>query len=211
MSTKGVPAQNGAPLPVSPRQGSMTVTNPTPETESPQDTAPVDDHVPVEDTAVDVENHEHESDPLAELARERDEYLDDLRRQRAEFENYRKRVANDSAVQRTNGRLDTIVALLEFADDLDRLAQAAREAANQDDDLVRAIGLLDSKWRHVLGGLQVERIDATEVTFDPTQHDAVSQIPAEDALDEPVVTEVMRTGYRSGDRVLRPAMVVVKQ
>lgn len=184
------------------------MTNPTPDT-----TPGLDEDVIADDNAEAMIGFEStaDADPLAELTRERDEYLDDLRRQRAEFENYRKRVANDGAIQRTNGRFETLSALLEFADDLDRLASAARAAANQDDDLVRAIGLLENKWRHALGGLQVERIEATDVPFDPNQHDAVSQIPADPPYDTPMVVDVMRVGYRSGERVLRPAMVVVSQ
>jgi molecular chaperone GrpE len=58
-----------------------------------------------------------------------------------------------------------------------------------------------------------ERIDATGVPFDPNLHEAVQQIEAEPeaAGGEPVVAQVLRPGYRAGDRVLRAAMVVVEQ
>jgi molecular chaperone GrpE len=49
------------------------------------------------------------------------------------------------------------------------------------------------------------------VPFDPNQHEAVQQQPADEPGDEPVVAEVLRPGYRLGERVLRPAMVVVEQ
>jgi len=197
------------------RQGSNTVTTPTPETE------PVTDEVTVQaepsDTQpareVPVETGDGDAiDPLVQATKERDEYLDDLRRARAEFENYRKRMANDSAIQRAHGRHETVMALLEVADDLDRLVTATQATDETDSgDVVRAITLLESKWRHALNGLNVERIDATGVAFDPTQHDAVSQVAATEPTDTPVVVQIMRAGYRSGDRVLRPAMVVVAQ
>lgn len=191
------------------------MTNPTPETEpvpenqtadtSLSDTNP-DSDVPVETGDDDA------LDPLAQAVKERDEYLDDLRRARAEFENYRKRMANDSAIQRAHGRHETVMALLEVADDLDRLVAATTQTEGADpSDIARAIALLDSKWRHALNGLHVERIDATGVAFDPTEHDAVSQVEAEEPTDTPVVAQIMRVGYRSGERILRPAMVVVAQ
>jgi molecular chaperone GrpE len=192
----------------------MTVTNPTPETEPHRDDVRDDTDLVEVDNVNDVAEEMPATDaidPLEQVTKERDEYLDDLRRQRAEFENYRKRVANDSAVQRTLGRYDTVLALLEFADDLDRLSAAAAESEHAENDLIRAIELLDSKWRHALASLKVERIDAVGVEFDPNQHDAVSQIPAEEPQDTPMIAQVMRVGYRSADRVLRPAMVVVAQ
>ncbi|MEX2533880.1 MAG: nucleotide exchange factor GrpE [Nitriliruptoraceae bacterium] len=191
------------------------MTTPTPETE------PVTDEITAETepsntqsaSDVPVETDDGDTiDPLTQVTQERDEYLDDLRRARAEFENYRKRMANDSAIQRAHGRHETIMALFEVADDLDRLVTATQTTEETDTgDVARAITLLDSKWRHALNGLNVERIDATGVAFDPTQHDAVSQVAAEEPIDTPVVAQIMRVGYRSGDRVLRPAMVVVAQ
>lgn len=191
------------------------MTNPTPETEPVTDetTAEVEtsDTQPASDLPVETGDGDA-IDPLAQVTQERDEYLDDLRRARAEFENYRKRMANDHAIQRAHGRHETVMALLEVADDLDRLVTATQASDETDtDDVARAITLLDNKWRHALSGLNVERIDATGVAFDPTQHDAVSQVVAEEPTDTPVVAQIMRVGYRSGDRVLRPAMVVVAQ
>ena len=148
-------------------------------------------------------------DPLAAVTQERDEYLDDLRRARAEFENYRKRMANEGAVQRTLGRHDVVTALLEFSDDLDRLVDAA--IITDTNDLAHAVNLLANKWRQALTGLNIARIEDTGVAFDPNEHDAVSQIPADEPTETPVVAEVMRVGYRSGERVLRPAIVVVAQ
>ena len=188
------------------------MTTPTPETDpviaETQDAA-IDAADPV-DAATSLETEPSvDVDPLDAVTKERDEYLDDLRRARAEFENFRKRMANDSGLQRTRGRNDTIVSLLEFADDLERLVQASVDTDAT--DLARAIGLLDSKWRSAISGLNVERIDATGVAFDPNEHDAVTQIAAEEPTEVPIVAEVMRVGYRSGNTILRPAMVVVAQ
>ena len=146
---------------------------------------------------------------------QRDEYLDDLRRSHADFENYRKRVARDGTVQRAQGRADVVTALLDVLDDLDRVVSAAAsvDATTLTADagaVTSGIQVVADKARRVLEGLGVERIDAAGVPFDPTMHDAVQQLEVE-GVEEPAVHEVLRPGYRLPDRVLRPAMVVVAQ
>jgi len=141
---------------------------------------------------------------LTEAERQRDEFLDDLRRAHADFENYRRRVVRDGAVQREQGRVDVTSALLEVLDDLDRTLAVLDEAA--DERVAHGIGLVAAKLRQVVIGFGLERIDAVGVPFDPTQHEAVQQAGAS---EEPRVVEVLRPGYRIGERVLRAAMVVV--
>ena len=152
---------------------------------------------------------------LEGLEAQRDEYLDDLRRSHADFENYRKRVARDGAVQREIGRSDVISSLLDVLDDLDRVVAAAGglDAAALTSDMsavASGVQVVAEKARRALEGLGVERVDAAGVPFDPTVHDAVQQIDGEDVA-EPTVHQVLRPGYRLPDRVLRPAMVVVAQ
>jgi molecular chaperone GrpE len=139
----------------------------------------------------------------------RDEYLDDLRRSHADFENYRRRVMRDGAAQREAGKADVAGGLLDVLDDLDRTLQAA--SGSDDTDLAKGIELVASKLVHALTESGLSRIDEVGVTFDPNVHEAVSQQPAEEPVEEPVVAEVFRPGYRLGDRVLRAAMVVVAQ
>jgi molecular chaperone GrpE len=146
---------------------------------------------------------------------QRDEYLDDLRRSHADFENYRKRVVRDAALQRTIGRSDVVTALLDVLDDLDRVVVAADDidpsALTPDAAAVTSgVQVVAEKARRALEGLGVERVDVAGVPFDPTLHDAVQQVAGED-VGVPTVHEVLRPGYRFPDRVLRPAMVVVAQ
>jgi molecular chaperone GrpE len=158
---------------------------------------------------------------LDQVEAQRDEYLDDLRRAHADFENYRKRVARDGAVQREHGRADVVNALLDMLDDLDRVVAAADgldHAALAADAAAVASGVrvVADKALHALAGLGIERVDATGVAFDPTVHDAVQQVDAATDgagadVDGPVVHALLRPGYRLPDRVLRPAMVVVAQ
>ena len=158
---------------------------------------------------------------LEQVEAQRDEYLDDLRRAHADFENYRKRVARDGAVQREQGRADVVSALLDALDDLDRIVAAA-DALDADvltvdvGAVASGVRVVAEKAQRTLAALGVERVDAAGVAFDPTVHDAVQQVAADsidggEALEGPVVHEVLRPGYRLPDRVLRPAMVVVAQ
>jgi molecular chaperone GrpE len=146
---------------------------------------------------------------------QRDEYLDDLRRSHADFENYRKRVARDGALQREVGRSDVVSALLDVLDDLDRVVAAAEalDATSLAPDaaaVASGVQVAAEKAQRVLSGLGVERVDAPGVPFDPTVHDAVQQVVG-DGESDPIVHQVLRPGYRLPDRVLRPAMVVVAQ
>jgi molecular chaperone GrpE len=139
----------------------------------------------------------------------RDEYLDDLRRSHADFENYRRRILREGAAQREAGKADIAGPLLEVLDDLDRTLVAAD--GSPDKDLAKGVALVASKLTTTLGRVGLERIEATEVPFDPNVHEAVQEQPADEPTDEPVVVQVLRPGYRLGERTLRPAMVVVEQ
>jgi len=143
---------------------------------------------------------------IAALEAERDEYLDQLRRVAAEFDNYRKRVARDqeSLVARAHERL--MKALIPVLDDLERALVAAEE--HEEAKLHEGVGLVARELRKALEREGLEEIE-TDGSFDPHVHEALLSQPSE--LDEGSVVEVLQKGYRLGDRVLRPARVVVSQ
>ncbi|MFA9431480.1 nucleotide exchange factor GrpE [Egicoccus sp. AB-alg2] len=185
-----------------PATGDPTATPATPDAD---DAAEPHDVEPVEDPR-------SREELLAELAAaesQRDQYLDDLRRAWAEFENFRKRTAREAAAQRDVGKADVTGALLEVLDDLDRTVEAAEQSS--DENLAKGVQLVAEKLVRTLQGLGLERVDDTGVHFDPNHHEAVSQQPADEPAEHPVVAQVFRPGYRMGERVLRPAMVVVEQ
>jgi molecular chaperone GrpE len=141
---------------------------------------------------------------LAEAEAKAEEHLDDLKRLAAEFDNYRKRTARDqeSLVARAAERL--VKELLPVLDDLERALVAADEHEEAKlEDGVRLVhrSLADSLRREGL-----EEIP-TEGVFDPHVHEALLSQPS-DAVEGTVI-EVLQKGYRLGDRVLRPARVVV--
>ena len=157
-----------------------------------------------------------EEDPVAAAQRERDEYLDALRRKQAEFENFRKRMMRDGASQRISGHAEVAERMLDVLDDFDRTLEAAdvdgrsQGRTEVDDSFVKGVQLVHDKLVRVLEDFGLTRIDEGG-TFDPNRHEAVQQVEADEDLDEPVVDQVLRPGYELGGRVLRAAMVVVRQ
>jgi molecular chaperone GrpE len=135
---------------------------------------------------------------------ERDAYLDSLQRLKAEFDNYRKRAARDqeSLVARAHERL--VKELLPVLDDLGRALEAA--AAHEEAKLEEGVALVQRELSAVLEREGLLEIEA-DGRFDPHVHEALlSQLSEK---EEGTVIEVIQKGYRLGDRVLRPARVVV--
>jgi molecular chaperone GrpE len=138
-----------------------------------------------------------EPSPLEAMTAERDQFKDMALRIQADFENYRKRSAALQAdeIDRATGR--TVENLLPILD-------ACEAAFAHGADAVEPI------WSALLGALQkqgLEVLDLADQPFDPSLADAVAHEPGD---GEPVVAEVLRTGYRWKNRVLRAAMVRVK-
>ena len=143
---------------------------------------------------------------MALLEKERDEYLNDLKRVAADFENYRRRAARDqeSLVARAHERL--VKELLPVLDDLERALEAAAE--HEEAKLEEGVRLVH---RELAGALSKEGLVeiATNGRFDPHVHEALLSQPSEE--DDGAILEVIQKGYRLGDRVLRPARVVISQ
>jgi molecular chaperone GrpE len=141
---------------------------------------------------------------LAALEAERDEHLNDLKRVAAEFENYRKRVLRDqeSLVARAHERL--VKELLPVLDDLERALAAAEE--HEEATLEEGVRLVHRELADALAREGLAEIETNGV-FDPHVHEALLSQPSDQDVGS--VLEVVQKGYRLGDRVLRPARVVV--
>lgn len=147
---------------------------------------------------------------LAIVEAERDEYLADLQRKAAELSNVLKREERNAGAGRVEGRLDVMRALLEVLDDFERTMAAV--AASENASLRDGVAMVHDKLRAALAQQGLTRTGEVGETFDPNRHEAVQQVEADDGPHEdPVVAEVFRPGYVVGDRVVRAAMVVVKQ
>jgi molecular chaperone GrpE len=140
-------------------------------------------------------------DVLAATERERDDYLDALRRLQADFENYKKRMQRHQAETVERAGEDLAGKLLPVLDTLD----LARQHGAGDGVEQIATALFD-----VLAKEGLERIDPVGQPFDPNEHEAVSHEEGDGGADGPVVSGLMRAGYRWKGRLVRAAMVTVK-
>jgi molecular chaperone GrpE len=142
------------------------------------------------------------------LQREREAALDAARRVQADFENYRKRVLREQTalVERaTEGLLTQLLPVLDSFE----LALGNVQGDEIDAEKVRkGVELVYAELFGVLEKAGLERIEADGAPFDPNEHEAVMH---EDGDGEPVVAEVLRTGWTLKGRVLRPAMVKVRR
>ena len=143
---------------------------------------------------------------LALLERERDEYLADLKRVAAEFDNFRKRIARDQEAQSARAHEKLVKELLPVLDDLERALVAAEE--HEEAKLEEGVRLVHRELRSALGKEGLVEIE-TDGIFDPHVHEALLTQPSEQA--DGAILEVIQKGYRLGDRVLRPARVVISQ
>jgi molecular chaperone GrpE len=151
-----------------------------------------------------------QSDELEEraalLEKERDEYLADLQRVAADFENYRKRVAREQENLAARAHERLVKELLPVLDDLERALRAAEE--HEEAELEEGVRLVHRELEDALAKEGLVEIE-TDGKFDPHVHEALLSQPSE--KDEGDIIEVLQKGYRLGDRVLRPARVVISQ
>ena len=147
---------------------------------------------------------EEATDPLAEVTRERDEYLDALQRLQAEFANYRKRTARESMELSTRASERVVKELLPIVDDLERALEAG--AVHEEAKLEEGVRLVHRALADLLTKEGLVEVEANG-KFDPHVHEALLSQPSDE--EEGSVIEVVQKGYRLGDRVLRPARVVV--
>jgi len=138
---------------------------------------------------------------------ERDEYLADLQRLAAEFENYRKRAIRDHERLVAHAHERLVKELLPILDDLERALEAAER--HEEATLVDGVKLVEQSLRKALVKEGLAEIE-TDGPFDPHVHEALLTRPDEGA-EAGSVLEVVQRGYRLGDKVVRPARVIVAE
>jgi molecular chaperone GrpE len=147
------------------------------------------------------------ADELATVTRERDDYLDHLRRLKAEWDNYRKRVQRDNEELRLRAAETVVESLLPVMDNLSRALEAGDQ--HEEGQLLAGLSLVADQLRGTLAGHGLEEIEVDPgVTFDPEYHEAIVAQPS-DEYDEGTVTKVLERGYLLHGKLLRPAKVIV--
>jgi len=157
-------------------------------------------------------------DQLADTKRERDEYLELAQRTKADFENYRKRMAAETERAAQRGKSELAEQLIGVIDNLERAlaaagvdASAALSGEVETSSPLEQGALLTYRDLHSnLARAGIEVYDPSGEAFDPTWHEALST-RAEDGADPGRVLEVLSKGYRLDGQVIRPARVVVSE
>ncbi len=167
---------------------------------------------PVDEPVEDVEHVEAEGEPdlesrLAAAEAAAEQHLDHLQRLAAEFDTYRKRAARDQEARIARAHERLVQELLPVLDDLERALEAAEQ--HEEAKLEDGVRLVHRALADVLRKEGVEEIE-TGGAFDPHVHEALLAQPGE-GVDAGHVLQVLQKGYRLGDRVVRPARVIVAE
>lgn len=147
-----------------------------------------------------------QSSELAQTRQERDNYLDLLRRTKAEFDNYQKRMARDREQSLKYAYTPLAKDLLPAIDNLDRFLTGVKD----ENELTRIVAFVRNQLVEAFKKHGITPIAAQGQPFDPNLHEAISLIPTAEVPPQTVL-QVIEAGYQNQDRVLRPAKVIVSQ
>ena len=170
-----------------------------------ENTIPETEQVEETTAAEQVENAVEEAEVVADnsaqlLAEEHDKYL----RLAAEYDNFRKRSAKEKESAWTDAKASTAAAFLPVYDNLER----ALKAPCSDEAYQKGVEMTMNQLKDVLTKLGIEEIPALGEKFDPNLHNAVMHVDDE-GVEENTIVEVFQTGFKTGDKVIRFAMVKV--
>ncbi len=143
---------------------------------------------------------------LEELQARYDALEDQYQRMLAEYANYKRRTEQEKLQIGEFTTADVLKKLLPVVDNFDRAATAEAGPAYKD-----GILMIVKQLSETLGKMGLTEIEAEGQPFDPEIHYAVQRVDATDGVQPDTVTAVLQKGYKLGDRLLRPAMVVVAE
>lgn len=145
---------------------------------------------------------------IAELEEKIAKGKDDYLRLMAEFDNFRRRTAQEKLELVSSAAADTIKGLLPVLDDFERAMKALKDSRDSD-AAKEGTELIYNKLMGYLKTKGLETIEALDKEFDTDLHEAVAQFPVEDADKKGKVYDVVQTGYTLNGKVIRFAKVVV--
>lgn len=162
-----------------------------------------------EETCKEDQEPEQVSDEITQIIEkitaEKESLVDMLKRERADFENYKKRNAMLSSQAHFNGCFDAVEKVLPVMDNFER----AMVNADESDPFVQGMAMIQRQLGDVLSSLDVKEIEALGKPFDPELMNAVMQVERGEDQEANTVAEVLQKGYMIKDKVLRHAMVKV--
>ena len=141
---------------------------------------------------------------LTAVTEEKDEYLNKLKRLKADFVNYRNRAKKEKSQIEVKTKMEFINSLLPVIDNFER----ALKSVNEDTEFLSGVKMIRKQLMDVLKKEGLEIIETEGQEFDPQFHEAVMQVESEEHESGFIVEEIQR-GYLMDDKVVRPAMVKV--
>lgn len=135
---------------------------------------------------------------------------DQLLRQMAEFDNFRKRTLKEKSELILNGGQKVLESLLPVLDDLER-AEDNIEKSNEIETLKEGVHLILNKLAKALSTHGLKKMETEGVAFDTDFHEAVALVPAQDESQKNHIIDCVQPGYMLNEKVLRHAKVVVGQ
>ncbi len=146
---------------------------------------------------------------LRQKASERDDYLSEFQRARADYQNLHRRTQRDRSTFRQQGIEDLCQEFFVALDQLDLAIQSA-ETSKEVDALAQGITMVRTTFQSAMQRFDIEPILTQDQQFDPILHDAVSTVENPELPDLTILAEV-RKGYKMGDKILRPSQVMVSK
>ena len=162
------------------------------------------DEVTNNENLTDEEYIEKLTEDLEEQTKKADEYFEHLKRNMAEFDNYKKRVNKEKETMFSTITSDIVADLLPILDNFEK----AINTDTQDESFKNGMEMIKNQIQDVLKKLGVEEIVCINKTFDPNYHEAVMHVE-DDKYGEKEIVEVFRKGYKIGEKVVRHSMVKV--
>lgn len=147
-------------------------------------------------------------DALTAITRERDELKDQILRIQAEFQNAMRRERQMIDIRRAEAVSGVARDVLDVMDNFDRALESARSGGPATASILSGLEMVQKQLLAALGKHNVVPIEAQGQPFNPDEHEAVMQRPSADHPESTVI-QVLAQGYKLGDRVLRPAKVIV--
>lgn len=157
-------------------------------------------------TSEDLTPEEKLMEEIKKLEAQSKEYFEGWQRERADFQNYKRRIEREQVSLKGYILSEVVKKYLVIIDDME-LAVKNRPSKDECQDWADGINLIYQKLLSILEGEGVEAIPI-DGEFNPNIHEAISQIDHPE-IESGKIVEVMRRGYKIGDKVIRPAMVVV--
>ncbi|MFP4321507.1 MAG: nucleotide exchange factor GrpE [Anaerolineales bacterium] len=182
---------------------------PVEDTPNEETLAPTDDGTnPPHDNNASTVHTLTEDDELATALQQMEDFRNALQRERADFQNFKKRIERENEGLRAKVSGDVLAKFLPVIDDFERAWEAIPEE-QKDNDWMKGFNLIHRKFQSLIEAEGIVALNPLGEPFDPNYHEAIGADEPTEDIPSGHVTAVLQKGYQHGERVLRPALVRV--